>query len=246
MPVVRQYRYLDFIIGLFVAILLISNIASSAKIVTLGPFTYDAGTLLFPLSYIFSDILTEVYGYAVARRVVWIGFACLLLMSVVLAIVGALPGEAAWLEANGFGQAAFNKILGSTPRIVLGSLIAYWAGSFTNDFVLAKMKVFTQGRWLWTRTIGSTLVGEGVDTLVFVLIAFAGALPNDVLLSIIVSNYIFKVGVEVILTPITYLVVRWLKRREGVDVYDTRTNFNPFHVSLPSPSGRGVGGEGAT
>lgn len=232
-----RFRYLDFIVGVFVAVLVISNIASSAKIVTLGPFTYDAGTLLFPLSYIFSDVLTEVYGYATARRVIWIGFVAIALMSVVFALVGSLPGEAEWLGADGFGQTAFDKVFGSTPRIVLGSLVAYWAGSFTNDIILAKLKVVTRGRWLWSRTIGSTIVGEGVDTLVFCVIAFAGALPTDVLVSIIVSNYVFKVGVEALLTPVTYGVVGLLKRREHVDAYDRDTDFNPFRLSDATPAG---------
>lgn len=226
----KSYRYLDIILGLFVAVLLISNLASSAKIVELGPFVYDGGTLLFPLSYIFGDVLTEVYGYAVSRRVIWIGFITMFLMAAVMAVVGMLPGNADWLGPNGFGQTAYDKILGSTPRIVIGSLMAFWAGSFLNDFILAKLKVLTKGRWLWTRTIGSTLVGEGVDTVVFCFIAFFGTLPGDVLMSIVVSNYVFKVGLEVVLTPITYLVVTWLKRAEGVDKYDSDTNFNPFRV----------------
>ena len=226
----KTYRYLDVIIGLFVAVLLISNIASSAKIVVLGPFVYDGGTLLFPLSYIFGDVLTEVYGYSVSRRVIWIGFATLLLMSVTLAIVGALPGDADWMGANNFGQQAFNKILGSTPRIVAGSLAAFWAGSFANDFLLAKMKLLTNGKHLWMRTIGSTLVGEGLDTLVFTAVAFLGTMPNDVFLTLVWSNYVFKVGVEVLFTPITYWVVAMLKRAEGVDTYDRDTDFNPFKM----------------
>ena len=226
----KTYRYLDIIIGVFVAVLLISNLASSAKIVVIGPFVYDGGTLLFPLSYIFGDVLTEVYGYRVSRRIIWIGFATMFLMAVVMAVVGALPGNADWLGPNGFGQQAYDKILGSTPRIVAGSLVAFWAGSFLNNFILARFKVITQGRWLWARTIGSTLVGEGVDTLIFCLIAFLGTLPNDVLGSIVWSNYVFKVGLEVVLTPVTYLVVAWLKRAEGVDTYDRDTDFNPFRV----------------
>ena len=226
----KRYKYLDIILGLFVAVLLISNIASSAKIVELGPFTYDGGTLLFPLSYIFGDVLTEVYGYAASRRVIWIGFVTLLLMSVTLGIVGALPGNADWMETNNFGQLAFNKILGSTPRIVAGSLVAFWAGSFANDFLLAKMKLLTNGKWLWMRTIGSTLIGEGVDTAVFATVAFLGAMPNDVFLNLIWSNYVFKVGIEVLFTPITYWIVAILKRAEGVDAYDRDTDFNPFKM----------------
>ena len=230
----RSFRYLDIILGFFVAVLIISNIASSAKIVHVGPFVYDAGTLLFPLSYIFGDVLTEVYGYSVSRRVIWIGFATLLLMSVVLIIVGALPPDPDWLGTNNFGQEAFNKILGLTPRIVAGSLAAFWVGSFANDFILARLKVITHGRWLWVRTIGSTLVGEGIDTLIFVLIAFMGTMPNDVLWSVVWSNYVFKVGVEVLFTPITYAIVSKLKRAEQVDYYDRETDFNPFKIAANS------------
>lgn len=226
----RNYKYLDVVVGMFVAVLIISNLASSAKIVTLGPFTFDGGTLLFPLSYIFGDILTEVYGYSVSRRVIWIGFAAAALFSITVWIVGLLPAEAEWSARAGMD--AYNAILGSTPRIVIASLIAYWAGSFTNAFVLAKIKVATQGKWLWLRTIGSTIAGELVDTLLFVLIAFAFDMSGAVLFSIFLSNYIFKVGVEVLFTPVTYAVVSWLKKHEGVDVYDTQTNFNPFRMAV--------------
>jgi uncharacterized integral membrane protein (TIGR00697 family) len=225
----RSYRYLDVVLGLFVAILIISNLASSAKIVTLGPFTFDGGTLLFPLSYLFGDVLTEVYGYAVSRRVIWIGFVAAALFSLTIWIVGLLPGEAEW--SSRVGMDAYQAVLGSTPRIVLASLIAYWAGSFSNAFVLARMKVITQGRWLWTRTIGSTIVGQAVDTFLFVLIAFAGMMGTGVLWDIAASNYAFKVGVEVLFTPLTYAVVAWLKRSEGVDAYDARTDFNPFRLA---------------
>lgn len=230
----RSFRYLDVIVGFFVAVLLISNIASSAKIVHVGPFVYDAGTLLFPLSYIFGDVLTEVYGYSVSRRVIWIGFATLLLMSLLLVVVGLLPGDADWVGAGNFGNDAYGKILGLTPRIVAGSLAAFWAGSFINDFLLARLKVVTNGKWLWLRTIGSTIVGEGLDTLVFVLIAFAGTMPNDLLWSIVWSNYVFKVGVEVLFTPVTYAIVRKLKRVEQVDHYDRETDFNPFKIAANS------------
>jgi uncharacterized integral membrane protein (TIGR00697 family) len=218
----KEYKYFTLITGLFVAVLLISNIASS-KIVVLGPFTFDGGTILFPVSYIFGDVLTEVYGYRKSRQVIWIGFGCALLMTIVFAIVGFLPSASDW--AN---QDAFNAILGTTPRIVAGSLIAYFAGEFSNSFILSKMKIFTRGRWLFTRTIGSTIVGEGVDTLIFVIVAFAGIFSRETLLAIVVSNYIFKVGLEVILTPVTYAVVGYLKRTEKTDVYDYKTNFNPF------------------
>jgi uncharacterized integral membrane protein (TIGR00697 family) len=220
----RGYRYFDLVMALFVAVLLISNVAS-AKIVLLGPFTFDGGTILFPLSYIFGDILTEVYGYRRSRRVIWTGFFCAGLMATIFAIVGWLPAAHGWE-----GQAAYEKILGVTPRIVAGSLVAYWAGEFANSFTLAKMKLLSRGRWLWTRTIGSTLVGEGVDTLLFVLIAFFGLLPTDLLWAVIASNYVFKVGVEVLATPLTYAIVGFLKRTEHEDYYDYDTNFSPFAV----------------
>jgi uncharacterized integral membrane protein (TIGR00697 family) len=218
------YRYFDLIMALFVAVLLISNVASS-KIVILGPFTFDGGTLLFPISYIFGDILTEVYGYRRSRRVIWTGFACAALMAGVFALVGALPPAADWGH-----QEAYQAILGATPRIVLGSLVAYFAGEFSNSYTLAKMKIWTEGRWLWTRTIGSTLVGEGVDTLLFVLIAFAGTMPAALLGQIIVSNYVFKVGLETIMTPATYRLTAFLKEAEDEDFYDVDTDFNPFKL----------------
>lgn len=218
----KEFKFLSVITGAFVGVLLISNIAST-KIVNFGWFDFDGGTLLFPLAYIFGDVLTEVYGYARSRKVIWTGFAMALIMALVFAVVGWLPAAAGWE-----GQDAYVAILGQSGRIVAASLIAYFAGEFSNSFVLAKMKIWTSGRFLWMRTIGSTLVGEGFDTLLFCLIAFYGVLPSELLLVIIVSNYIFKVGVEVVFTPLTYLVVGFLKKHEGVDVYDRGTNFNPF------------------
>lgn len=212
--------------ALFVSVLLISNVAST-KIVDLGPFTFDGGTLLFPISYIFGDILTEVYGYRRSRRVIWAGFGAAALMAGILALVGALPPAEGWEY-----QEAYQAILGVTPRIVLGSLVAYFAGEFSNSYVLAKMKIWSRGRWLWARTIGSTLVGEGVDTLLFVTIAFAGTLPWALFWSIVVSNYVFKVGLEAAMTPVTYRITNFLKRTEGVDVYDVGTDFNPFKLTI--------------
>lgn len=217
-----RFKYLDIILGLFVAVLLISNVAST-KIVQLGPFTFDGGTLLFPIVYIFGDILTEVYGYKAARRVIWTGFASALLMSLVFIIVGKLPAAADWVN-----QDAYDKILGLTPRIVAASLVAYFLGEFSNSYTLAKMKILTKGRHLWSRTIGSTVIGEGIDTVLFVLIAFVGVLPASLLLTIIISNYVFKVGFEAVFTPVTYGIVKRLKREENIDAYDTNTNFNPF------------------
>lgn len=234
----RAYKYYDFIMAFFVAVLLISNIASAAKIVDWGvslfglPLAFDAGTLLFPVSYIFGDILTEVYGYKKSRRVIWAGFGAAGLMSLTFWLVGLLPGERGWQEYA--GQDAYEAILGGAASggIVAASLAAYFAGEFSNSFVLAKMKVATQGRWLWLRTIGSTLVGEGIDTISFVLIAVLfGVFPWEIVLSLITANYIFKVGIEVLFTPFTYAIVGFLKRAEQEDYYDRETNFNPFSLT---------------
>lgn len=218
----KEFKYITTIAVVFVSVLLISNVASS-KIVSFGPFDFDGGTLLFPLSYIFGDILTEVYGYRKSRKIIWLGFAMNILMALVFMAVVALPPA-----AEGSNHEAFKAVLGWTPRIVLGSIIAYTIGEFSNSYVLAKMKIWMKGRMLWARTIGSTLIGEGIDTIIFILIAFYGQMPNSLLMTIILSNYIFKVGVEVIFTPITYWIVGFLKKHEGVDVYDKNTNFNPF------------------
>ena len=221
----RHYKYYDLILGLFVAVLLISNVASS-KVLDLGPFTFDGGTILFPISYIFGDILTEVYGYKKSRRVIWTGFFAAFLMSAVFMIVGKLPPAADWPN-----QKAYEKILGLTPRIVIASLIAYFAGEFSNSYTLAKMKIFSKGKLLWSRTIGSTIVGEGVDTLLFVFIAFYGVFPGNLLLAILISNYVFKVCFEAAFTPFTYMIVGYLKRKERSDVYDYDTDFNPFSIT---------------
>ena len=218
----KTYRHIDTVTALFVAVLLISNVAST-KIVDLWFFTFDGGTLLFPLSYIFGDILTEVYGYGRSRKVIWLGFASALLMSLVFILVGKMPSARGWEN-----QEAYEKILGLTPRIVLASLAAYFSGEFSNSFVLAKMKILTRGRHLWMRTIGSTLVGELVDTLLFVMIAFGGTLSAGLLWTVVISNYVFKTAVEALFTPLTYWIVRVLKRAEGADYYDLHTNFSPF------------------
>jgi len=218
----RNFKYFDIIMALFVAVLLISNLAST-KILTLGLFTFDGGTLLFPLSYIFGDILTEVYGYQRARKVIWTGFGAALLMSLVLWIVQILPPAADWPN-----QQAYESLLGFVPRIVMASLIAYFAGAFSNAFLLSKLKIRTNGKYLWIRTIGSTIIGEGIDTVIFCLVAFYGMFPNEVLIAIIISNYLFKTGVEVIFTPVTYAIVRFLKKKEEVDTYDRGISYNPF------------------
>lgn len=233
----RIYKYFDIVMAVFVTILIVSNIASSAKVVDWGlslmgiRLAFDAGTLLFPVSYIFGDILTEVYGYRNSRRVIWAGFVCLAISVAFFWLVGLLPGEASWLSYA--GQDAYNKILGgiSTGGIALASLIAYLMGEFSNSFILSKMKIMTKGKWLWTRTIGSTLVGEAVDSLTFIFIATAaGVFPWDLFVSLVVTNYIFKVTIEVVMTPVTYWVVGKLKHLENEDYYDYQTNYNPFIV----------------
>ncbi len=220
----RLYKHLDLVTASLVAVLIISNIAAT-KIIQIGPLAFDGGTFLFPLSYIFGDILTEVYGYKSSRRVIWTGFFWLMITALTLALVDRLPAAADWPL-----QDSFSAILGQTPRIVIASLCGYLAGEFCNSYVLAKMKLMTQGRYLWSRTIGSTLIGQIVDTLVFTLIAFAGVLTNDLLLTAIVSGYVFKVLIEVCFTPLTYRMVGWLKQVEQEDYYDTDTNFNPFRL----------------
>lgn len=192
----------------------------------LGPFTFDGGTILFPLAYIFGDVLTEVYGYKRSRRVIWTGFFLLILATLTFGIVNALPTPPDQQNT----ARAFAAILGLVPRIVLASLVAYWVGEFVNSYVLAKLKIATQGRWLWTRTLGSTLIGQGLDTGLFLLIAFYGVWDNALLWTVFVSNYVFKVGVEALFTPLTYAIVGFLKRAEREDYYDRDTNFNPFAV----------------
>lgn len=233
----RIYRYYDWVMALFITVLLVSNIASSAKIVDWGAgifglrLAFDAGTILFPVSYIFGDVLTEVYGFRRSRRVIWTGFAMLALSALVLWLVKIMPGEATW---EGYaGQGAFEAILGgmSTGGIVLASLVAYLVGEFSNSVVLARMKVLTRGRWLWSRTIGSTLVGEGVDSVIFILVAtLAGVFPWELFGTLVLTNYIFKVAIEVLMTPLTYRIVNALKRAENEDYFDTHTRFNPFGV----------------
>lgn len=234
MSINKPYRYYDGIVALFVATLLLSNLLSSAKIIDLGvslgplPLAFDAGTLVFPISYIFGDILTEVYGYKRSRRVIWLGFGAALLMGALVWLAGLLPGEAQW-EAYA-GQSAYDAILGGVSGLIAASLAAYWLGEFSNSYVLARMKIATQGRWVWSRTIGSTLVGQAVDTLVFFLIATAlGVFPPELLLTLVVTNYILKVGIEVLFTPGTVRLIGWLKRAEQEDVYDYDTRFSPFH-----------------
>jgi uncharacterized integral membrane protein (TIGR00697 family) len=230
-----RYRYLDLIMTAFVAVILVSNIASSAKIVDLGfalfgvRMAFDGGTLLFPVSYIFGDILTEVYGFRASRRVIWTGFAALALASATFFILRALPGDPAWEAYAGSG--AYDAVLGgmSSGGIVLASLAGYWVGSFSNAVVLSRMKLLTRGRALWARTIGSTLVGELADTLVFVLVAGAlGVFGWELFASLVLTNYLFKCAVEALMTPVTYLAVHRLKTAENRDAWDEGVSFNPF------------------
>lgn len=211
--------------AVFITCLITANIAA-VKLITLRGLILDAGVITFPVSYIVGDVLTEVYGYRRARRVIWLGFLCNLLAVAALWLAGLLPAAPFWN-----GQAAYVRILGYTPRLLAASFVAYLVGEFTNAFVLAKLKILTQGRWLWTRTIGSTLVGEGLDSLVFVTLAFLGTIPLASLGSAIVAQWAFKTAYEVLATPLTYWVVNFLKRREGVDTFDRDTHFNPLLVA---------------
>lgn len=220
----KNYKFITLISVFFVAVLMISNITST-KILDFGPFTFDGWTLLFPLSYIFGDILTEVYGYKQSRKIIWMWFGAVLLMSVMIIIVWLLPAASDWPF-----QADYQHILWLTPRIVLASLVAYLAGEFSNSYILARLKIWMKGKKLWVRTIGSTLVGEFFDTIIFVMIAFYGVFGTDVIIAIVISNYIFKVGVEVLFTPITYFITNKLKKAEHEDYYDTNTDFNPLKI----------------
>ena len=226
----RQFRYYDLFMAAFVAILLLSNIigASKPSFITLPngtEWSFGAGVLFFPISYIIGDVLTEVYGYAQARRVIWTGFGALIFMAFMAWVVVSLPPAKDWP-----GQEAYEFVFGNSWRIVLASMIAFWAGDFANSYVLARMKVWTGGKHLWSRTIGSTVVGQGLDSLIFYPLAFYGLAgwPPEQLMQVVVSQWLIKTGWEVLLTPVTYMVVGWLKRREGVDVYDSDTDFSPF------------------
>ena len=230
----RQFRFYDLVMVAFVVVLLLSNVVGAEKrsvidLPVVGPWPFGAGILFFPISYVIDDILTEVYGYARARRVIWAGFAALAFMAVMEWTVVHLPVADGWT-----GQAAYERVFGGGWRIILASLCAFWAGDFLNSLVLAKMKIWTRGRWLWTRTIGSTIVGEGADSLIFYPLAFYGLAdwPVAALGQVMISQFVLKVGWEVVLTPVTYAVVGWLKRAEGVDVYDRGTDFSPFHVGV--------------
>lgn len=230
----RPLRYFDFVMAAFVAILLLSNVLGAGKVAQVwlpgvGWWPFGAGILFFPVSYVIGDVLTEVYGYARARRCVWAGFCATLFMAFMSFVVVALPPAPEWTN-----QAAYETIFGQVPRIVFASVCAFWAGEIVNSYVLAKMKVWTQGRHLWTRTIGSTVAGQGVDSLIFYPLAFWGAQgwTNDLVFKVLITQWVLKVSWEVLLTPVTYAVVAFLKRREGIDVYDGNTNFTPFKARL--------------
>ncbi len=216
------FRFLPVLTGLFVGILLLSNILAS-KMVRIGPFVFDGGTLLFPLSYIFGDLLTEVYGYKATRKVLWTGFTMLLLMSLNIWIIGILPAEESWTLQNDYAN-----ILMQMPRIVLASIVAYFAGEYINSVILSRMKILTRGKYLWTRTIGSTLAGQLIDTTLFVTIAFLGLYPPAILVIMIMSNYLFKTAIEAAFTPLTYLSVNFMKKREQCDVFDHDERYNPL------------------
>jgi uncharacterized integral membrane protein (TIGR00697 family) len=221
----RTYKYYDLVMAAFVTILLCANLIGAAKVAEIGGFKFGAGVLFFPLSYVFGDILTEVYGYARARKVVWAGFSALAFASFMSAVVLAFPPAEGWVH-----QAAYETVFGSTWRIVLASLVAYFCGEFCNSYVLAKMKIRTQGKQLWSRTIGSTIVGELVDSLIFYPLAFYGIWPTSLVVTVLFTNYALKVGWEVVMTPVTYRVVNFLKRAESEDYFDRGTNFTPFSL----------------
>ncbi|HYX38203.1 MAG TPA: queuosine precursor transporter [Oligoflexus sp.] len=223
----RNYRYYDLIMAAFVCVLLCSNLIGVSKVVTVAGFTFGGGNLFFPLSYLFGDILTEVYGYARSRRVVWAGFGAMIFASLMAWIVVTLP------PAEGHaGQEALEQIFASTPRIVAASIFAYFIGEMTNSFILAKLKVRTEGRFLWLRTIGSTMGGEAIDSLLFYPLAFYGTWSNDLLLKVMLANYVIKVGWEVLATPLTYRIVSFLKKKEDEDYFDRDTNFTPFSLKV--------------
>jgi uncharacterized PurR-regulated membrane protein YhhQ (DUF165 family) len=238
----RHFRYFDYMMAAFVTILLLSNLIGAAKLATVSGFTFGAGILFFPVSYVLGDVLTEVYGYANARRCVWAGTVALIFMAFMSYVVVAMPPAASWgcassgdpafarsgLDAGTICQSTYVSVFGSTWRIVLASVIAFWAGEFVNAFVLAKLKILTQGKHLWSRTIGSTVFGQAVDSLLFYPIAFLGVWETNDVLMVLVTNWALKVLWEVVLTPVTYMVVGWLKNREGVEVFDTDTEFSPF------------------
>lgn len=218
----RDFRFYDLLVSIFVVVLLISNLVGQ-KICAFGELRVSGAQLLFPITYIFGDVFTEVYGYAASRRAIWIGFFASGLLAVMGVVAVALPPAPEW-----HNQEAFATVFDFVPRLVIASLVAFWCGEFANSFVMAKMKIWTGGRMLWSRTVGSTVVGQAVDTLVVMVIAFAGTVSLKVIANVIISGYLFKVGYEVLATPLTYVIVNALKRAEGMDPFDYGTKFNPF------------------
>ena len=227
----RQFKYYDFVMAAFVAILLLSNVIGAAKpaAISIGgeEWVFGAGILFFPLGYVIGDVLTEVYGFARARRVIWAGFAAMIFMAFMSWVVVSLPPAAGWE-----GQAAYESVFGQVWRIVIASITAFWAGEFVNSYIMARMKIWTQGKHLWLRTIGSTVAGQGVDSLIFYPLAFWGVWESKVVLVVMVTNWFLKVLWEALLTPVTYGVIGFLKKREGVDLYDESTDFSPFRIKL--------------
>ena len=221
----RSFRYFDILLSVFIVVLLISNLVGQ-KICAIGWFRVSGAQLLFPITYIFGDVFTEVYGYAASRRAIWLGFFASALMATMGIITVLLPPAPDWPN-----QAAFATVFYTVPRLVVASLIAYWGGEFANSYTMAKMKMLTNGRHLWTRTIGSTVVGQAVDTVIIMVVGFGGTAEWSTIFRLIIGGYSAKVLYEVLMTPFTYLVVSWLKRREGVDTFDYHTAFSPFHIS---------------
>ncbi len=236
-PVARE-RWLPVIAALFVTSLVVSNIIA-VKLFSAGPFVLPAGIIIFPISYIFGDVLTEVYGYSRARMVIWIGFACNLLAVIVIMLSIQLPPSSVWragsLHTTELSQEAFSSILGFAPRLLAASFVAYIVGEFLNSLVLAKMKIVTKGRYLWSRTIGSTLVGQFADSVIFISLAFFGTVPVAVLVNLALSQWLVKSSYETVATPFTYLVVNFLKKAEDQDYFDYGTNFNPLKLNEESP-----------
>jgi uncharacterized integral membrane protein (TIGR00697 family) len=221
----RTYKYYELVLAAFVTVLLCANLIGASKVAQVAGFTFGAGVLFFPISYVFGDILTEVYGYARARKVVWAGFGALIFASIMSWTVLAFPPAPGWPH-----QAAFETVFGGTPRIVGASMLAYFAGEFCNSYVLARMKVRTEGRWLWSRTIGSTVVGEAVDSVIFYPLAFLGVWTNEQVVQVLLTNYGLKVAWEALMTPFTYRIVNALKRAEHEDYFDRDTDFTPFSL----------------
>lgn len=252
-PATHRFRYYDFVMAAFVTVLLLSNVIGASKVGEVQLFgsslPFGAGILFFPLGYVIGDVLTEVYGFARARRVIWAGFGALVFLTVMSWVVLAVPPSAGWWcsasesltlkdgtaapsTPGTICQLTYESVFGGTWRIVLASIVAFWAGEFVNSYVMARMKIWTAGKMLWTRTIGSTVVGQGVDSLIFYPLAFYGAWETDQVVTVMITNWLLKVSWEVVLTPVTYVVVGWLKRREGVEVFDTATDFTPFSTKV--------------